>query len=109
MASTAESWVTVNKYLQEALHQYVPKAKHCISTQRKPLWMTERVKNKLKLKAAALKKYRQTKDEKDRHLYAKLQNRVKWEVRKAVTDFERPIAREAQKIQRLSLNMLIVS
>ena len=70
---TAEqSWVTVNKYLQEALQQYVPKAKHCISTQRKPLWMTERVKSKVKLNAAAFKKNRQTKDEKDRHLYAKL-------------------------------------
>ena len=34
--------------------------------------MTERVKSKVKLKAAAFKKYRQTKDKKDRHLYAKL-------------------------------------
>ena len=70
---TAEqSWETVNKHLQEALQHYVPKVKHCISTQRKPPWMMERVKSKVKLKAAAFRKYRQTKDEKDRYLYAKL-------------------------------------
>ena len=45
---TAEqSWETINKHLQEAIQQCVPKAKHCISTWRKPLWMTERVKVRL--------------------------------------------------------------
>ena len=53
---TAEqSWEIVNKHLQEALQQYVPKAKQYISTERKPLWITERVKCKGKLKAAAFK------------------------------------------------------
>ena len=37
-----EFWETLNKHMHESLQKYVPKVKHWLHGQRKPLWMTER-------------------------------------------------------------------
>ena len=72
---------------------------------RKPMWMSEKVMTKLRKKKVAFNRWMQTKDGHDYQEYAKARNAAKTETRRAVRDFEKEVAKQAKRIQRLSIGM----
>ena len=91
-----------NKFLETynaAANECIPKNKgkgKGKQTKRPPSWMNEEVRQALKEKKVTFAKYSKTKDGRDYREYAKARNRARADCRKAVKNYEKAIAREAQ-------------
>ena len=64
---------------------------------RKPPWMDTRVLSRIKKKREAFEKYKQTREGKDYIEYTRARNAAKADMRRAVRDYEREIARQAKR------------
>ena len=89
-------WDQIEKNISDSCHQYIP-----VSTG-KPRpnkthapWNTAKTKEKIKQKKEGYKIKRT--DQTHQNEYSKLCNQVKWECRKAKSDFEKKIAQNAKK------------
>ncbi len=60
-------------------------------------WMNEKLKEKAQLKRLAYEEKRKYINESNRNRYARIRNQVKWEVRKAVKQYEEKVAEESKK------------
>ncbi len=91
-----EAWDTLHKALSSATKQFVPRKKIVGPLRDTPPWMNDKIKQKSQLKRLAYDEKRKHNNEANRKKYARIRNQVKWEVRKAVKQYEKKIAEESK-------------
>jgi len=85
------------QHVLDAMDTYVPhKTFTSRQTRKKPLWMNERAFSKIRKKRATFNRYKETREGKDYLECTKARNAAKNEIRKAVRDYEKEIARKAK-------------
>jgi len=95
-----EMWMSISQLILEAVNEFVPhriKAATAPVQRRKPVWMNERLLGRIKQKRAAFKRYLETKDGQDYLDYTRTRNTTKNDIRKAVKDYEKEIAKKAKR------------
>jgi hypothetical protein len=94
-----EMWTLISGKVEEIVNELVPHRSMFQGTtrRRKPVWMNERVLGRIKKKRTAFSRYLETKDGIDYLEYTKARNTAKAEVRRAVRDYEKEIAKKAKK------------
>jgi ribosomal protein S20 len=95
--SVDQCWDIVEKKLKAAVKLCVPKRRVTSGrSHRKPLWMNGKALDKVRKKRQAFQRYLETQEGKEYKEYAKFRNQAKWEMKKAMKEFERKIAQEAK-------------
>lgn len=96
--SVDEQWSIIRDKIQSVTDTHVPHRKEFNSTsrRRKPLWMNTKVLSRIKKKKTAFEKYKQTKEGKEYIEYTRARNAAKSEIRRAVRDYEKEIAKKAK-------------
>ena len=96
--SVDECWESFEARLMEARNVFVPQHKQDRGgAQKKPIWMTADVRSRINLKKQQFKQYRRTRSIPDYENYKTARNDVKWELKRAVRDYERKLSREVRK------------
>ncbi len=101
--SAEEAWQILDKVLNEATEKFVPKQTIRDNFTPPPPWMNDTIRKKSRMKREASEAKKANNNEQSRKQYAKLCNQVKWEVRKAVKQFEQRIAQDSKKNQKRRL------
>jgi len=94
--SADECWSQIESQLKEARDRYVPCFTHKQGDRKKPPWMDAETKASMKSKAQLYRKYRRTKKPDDYIEYRKVRNKAKSDLRKAVLNYEKKLAKEAR-------------
>jgi hypothetical protein len=95
--SIDQCWDIVEKKLKAAIKLCIPKRRVTSGrSHRKPLWLNGRALDKVRKKRHAFQRYLETREGEDYKAYAKARNQVKWEIKKAMKEFEKKIAQEAK-------------
>ena len=94
--STNERWQIFlyyyRKYVKECIPTFIPKYKNETSK-----WMNRKIKNLLKQKEIAWRRYRDRKCPTRRQVYNTIRNKVTFETRKAKKEFEKRIAMDSKE------------
>ena len=92
-----EGWELFSNTIKELSDRYIPtrEIKPCSCMKRKPPWMNERVLHKIKKKHKAYRKYLITRSDQDYEVYVVKRNKASKAVRKAVKEYEKSVATEA--------------
>ena len=106
--SADECWSQFENQLKEARDRYVPCYTHGQGDNKKPGWMDAETKASMKTKARLFRKYRQTKKTDDYIAYKKARNKAKSDLRKAVLNYEKKLAKELRK-QEVILKLSITT
>ena len=75
--SVDEAWMYFKGKMFEAVEKCIPRKTMNPTQKRKPMWMTEDIKEKLKKKKQTYQKYMKTRDASDYKLYARARNQAK--------------------------------
>jgi ribosomal protein S20 len=96
--SVDEQWIIIQDKIQYVTNTHMPHRKEFNSTcrRRKPHWMNAKVLSRIKKKKTAFEKYKQTKEGKEYIEYTRARNAAKSEIRRAVRDYEKEIAKKAK-------------
>jgi len=96
--SVEDQWTVFSDILTELVYKYVPcrNLTHGNSHCKKPAWINK-VITKIKRKKAVFEHYKQTREGKDYLEYAKMRNAVKAEIRRAIQEYEREVAKQANR------------
>ena len=98
--SVEDMWSVIKGRIHEAVSRYVPSytAKDGVATRlKKPPWMNSESKIALRQKKRAYNLYLVSREGSDYTQYARLRNKAKAEVRKAVRNYEKEIAGKAKR------------
>ena len=107
------SWKTFLKLLNDIILKYTPRFTFN-NTCKKSIWMNSQAFSKVQLKNRAYHQYLHTKDHNDYNIYVKYRNQARRACRKAVSDYEHSLSKEAKsnqklfsRMQKVNLNMLV--
>ena len=93
-----EGWLLIKNTISELSERHIPKLRVNGSSRRnfKPLWANPQALTRVKRKRAAWKRYLETKEGNEYEAYVEERNAARKEVRKAVRNFEKNIAKKAK-------------
>ena len=93
-----ECWESFEKWLLEAREIFVSQHKIDPSNaKKKPMWMTADARTSINIKKQQFRKYKKTRSIIDYEKYKVARNSVKWELKRAVRDYERKLSREVKR------------
>jgi len=98
--SADDMWVAISSAILIAVENSVPhrcEVPGQSRRRRRPVWMNERALGKIRKKKEAFDRYKRTREGEDYLEYAKARNSVKSEVRKAVRDYEKEVAKQSKR------------
>ena len=101
------------KLLNDIILKYTPRFTFN-NKRKKSIWMNSQAFSKVQLKNRAYHQYLHTKDHNDYNIYVKYRNQARRACRKAVSDYEHSLSKEAKsnqklfsRMQKVNLNMLV--
>lgn len=97
--SVEHIWKFICDTVLTSVDKHVPHHSGIIrrNRRRRPVWMNEKALNRIRKKKAAFTRYKETREGKDYLEYARERNAVKSEVRKAVRDYEKEVAKQSKR------------
>ena len=98
--SVEDMWQVIKESFNEAVKRFVPSISvngKSFSQRKKPPWLDEHVRLALRGKKKAYASYLKSRDGKDYRDYVKQRNMAKSELRKALRNYEKDIAKKAKK------------
>ena len=96
--NTQQMWDTLESKLMALVTEYVPKRKPSKKRSgNKPLWMNDKAYTKVRRKYYSHKRYRTTPEGENYSAYARDRNQAKWEVKRAVREYEKKLALEVKQ------------
>ena len=91
-----DSWDQLSHKLADAMRNHIPTKEMRLDRKQRPLWMNKTVSSKVTIKQKAWRTYVVARNPHNRCIYARANNQVRWESRKARKNFEKNIAHEAK-------------
>ena len=97
--SVDDMWETIKSKIVATVDMFVPHRafKSGSSRRRKPMWLNDRALGRIKRKKESFQRYKATRDGMDYLEYVKARNAAKTEIRKAVRDYEKEVAKLAKR------------
>ena len=91
---TNEMWVEIRDKIKEAMNLCIPWKN--VNGRKKPVWMTRNILNQISKKKKLWKKFKESRTEKDRKAYKKVECGVKKVIRNAKNNYEKKLAKEGK-------------